>query len=286
MRPAPPGTDEHLHGRRREFVDPGDDADVPDFDAAPGRRSAAVALAPVAIGYFGREASRVAVYVGAADLHGDPVAVVDGLLNPPTLRVPVRRSWSAARPTSRPRAEGRGGTLTALLDVERDARGEPVFTLYTKDPTTAAPRSSPARRRPRSRSPTAWPARPRSGSGQPVRATRGHGPLADPSKPAASSRGGRPGNRRRGGDHGPGDVPAAGALVVRDLDRAGRGRGEEQPDDGDHPGDGVAVPAPGRQGPRRERGGLPAVRCRSSPRSSPCSPRVRSPPSCSVTRPA
>ncbi|HEU5205840.1 MAG TPA: hypothetical protein VFU17_16230, partial [Candidatus Limnocylindrales bacterium] len=43
----------------------------------------AVALAPVAIGFFGREGSRVAVYVGAADMHGDPVAVVEELLNPP-----------------------------------------------------------------------------------------------------------------------------------------------------------------------------------------------------------
>ena len=66
--------------------------------------SAAVALAPLAIGFFGREGSRVALYVGAADLHGDPVAVVDGLLKSArrsgprvvVRRQPVDRPWGLA----------------------------------------------------------------------------------------------------------------------------------------------------------------------------------------------
>lgn len=101
--------------------------------------AAAVALAPVAIGYFGREGSRVAVYVGAADLHGDPVAVVEGLLNPPDgpgLGSSFVVTRSADLDASR--AEVEHGSLTALLDVERNASGDPVFTLYTKAPNNSS----------------------------------------------------------------------------------------------------------------------------------------------------
>ena len=101
--------------------------------------SAAVALAPVAIGYLGREGSRVAVYVGAADLRGDPVAVVDRLLNPPggaTLGATFVVTRSTDLDASR-RAV-REGAITALLDVERDASGEPAFTLYTKAPNNSS----------------------------------------------------------------------------------------------------------------------------------------------------
>lgn len=101
--------------------------------------AAAVALAPVAIGYFSREDTRVAVYVGAADLHGDPVAVVDGLLNPPggtglgsAFAVSRSKDFEASR------REVEAGTLTALLDVERDSRGEPAFTLYTRGPNNGS----------------------------------------------------------------------------------------------------------------------------------------------------
>jgi ABC-2 type transport system permease protein len=97
--------------------------------------SAAVALAPVAIGYFGREASRVAVYVGPSDLHGDPVAVIDGLLNPtdaggsgPVFEVSRSTDLEASR------RQVADGSLGAVLDVERDAMGEPAFTLYTQAP--------------------------------------------------------------------------------------------------------------------------------------------------------
>ena len=101
--------------------------------------AAAVALAPVAIGFFGREGSRVAVYVGAADLHGDPVAVVEELLNPPDgqgLGSLFVVSRSTDLETSR-RAVA-DGSLTALFDVERDAAGQAVFTLYTKAPNNSS----------------------------------------------------------------------------------------------------------------------------------------------------
>ena len=101
--------------------------------------AAAVALAPVAIGFFGRQGSHVAVYVGAADLHGDPVAVVDGLLNPQDgqgLGSSFVVSRSADLGASR--EDVADGTLTALLQVERDVRGEAAFTLYTKEPNNSS----------------------------------------------------------------------------------------------------------------------------------------------------
>jgi ABC-2 type transport system permease protein len=101
--------------------------------------AAAVALAPVAIGFFGREDSRVAVYVGAADLHGDPVAAVDGLLNPPDGQG-LGSSFAVTRSNDldASRREVEDGGLTALLDVERAATGEAVFTLYTKAPNNSS----------------------------------------------------------------------------------------------------------------------------------------------------
>ena len=98
-----------------------------------------VALAPVAIGYFSREGSRVAVFVGAADLQGDPVAVVDHLLNPPD-ESGRTRAFVVDHSTDLEgsRREVTDGTLAALLDVERDGRGAAVFTLYTKAPTDSA----------------------------------------------------------------------------------------------------------------------------------------------------
>jgi ABC-2 type transport system permease protein len=101
--------------------------------------AAAVALAPVAIGYFGREGSGVAVYVGAADLHGDPVSVVDGLLNPPDGQG-LGSSFVVSQSTDleASRREVADGSLTAVLDVERDGTGEPTFTLYTKAPNNSS----------------------------------------------------------------------------------------------------------------------------------------------------
>ncbi len=101
--------------------------------------AAAVALAPVAIGFLSREGSRVAVYVGVADLHGDPVAVVDGLLNPSNGQGPGS-SFVVSRSTDlvASRQAVDDGTLAALLDVERDTAGEAVFTLYTKAPNNSS----------------------------------------------------------------------------------------------------------------------------------------------------
>jgi ABC-2 type transport system permease protein len=105
--------------------------------------AAAVALAPVGIGYFNRDSTRVAVYVGAADLRGDPVATLDALLNPPASQREGDRSggktYSVSRVTDRAAAleQVRGGKLNALLDVERDGGGEAVFTVYTTDRATS-----------------------------------------------------------------------------------------------------------------------------------------------------
>lgn len=101
--------------------------------------SAAVALAPVAIGFFGREGSRVAVYVGASDLQGDPVALVEGLLNPadgPALGSSLVVSRSTDLEASR--REVAAGSLTALLDIERDTSGAATFTLYTEAPDNSS----------------------------------------------------------------------------------------------------------------------------------------------------
>lgn len=103
--------------------------------------SAAVGLAPVAIGYFNPGTSHVAVFVGAPDLHGDPVATLDTLLNPASEQ-PGDKPFDVIRSTdlALDRQRVLDGELAALLDVERDAGGEPVFTVYTTqtdDGTTA-----------------------------------------------------------------------------------------------------------------------------------------------------
>ena len=98
--------------------------------------AAIVALAPVVIGYLDRDAGRVAIYVGTADLRGDPETTVEALLNPasgrgggPALEVTRTTALEASR------RQVIEGTLTALLEVARDARGEPVFTVYVNDPS-------------------------------------------------------------------------------------------------------------------------------------------------------
>jgi ABC-2 type transport system permease protein len=99
----------------------------------------AVALAPVAIGYFSPGTSHVAVFVGAADLAGDPVSTLDTLLNPASDGAgdqPFVVSRSTDLAADRQRVLG--GQLTALLDVERDAGGELAFTVYTNEPDDSA----------------------------------------------------------------------------------------------------------------------------------------------------
>ncbi len=103
--------------------------------------AALVALAPVAISYFNRDSTKVAVFVGAADLRGDPVATLDALLNPPADEggrsgPAASRPFRVSRSTNleADRQQVLQGKLNALLDVERDARGELVFTVYTGEP--------------------------------------------------------------------------------------------------------------------------------------------------------
>ena len=106
--------------------------------------AALVALAPVAIGYFNRDSTRVAVYVGAADLRADPVATLTALLTPPT--APSTNGTSGAKPFTVSRAtdrataleQVRGGTLNALVEVERDASSQVVFTVYTTERATSS----------------------------------------------------------------------------------------------------------------------------------------------------
>jgi ABC-2 type transport system permease protein len=105
--------------------------------------AAVVGLAPVVVGYFNRDSTRVAVYVGAADLRGDPVATLDALLNPPASQggagdpgTAGRKSFVVSRSTDlqADRLLVLEGKLNALVDVERDSQGETVFTVYTGEP--------------------------------------------------------------------------------------------------------------------------------------------------------
>ncbi len=103
--------------------------------------AAVVGLAPVVVGYFNRDSTRVAVYVGAADLRGDPVATLDALLNPPASQggsdpgTAGKKSFVVSRSTDlqADRELVLEGKLNALVDVERDSHGETVFTVYTSD---------------------------------------------------------------------------------------------------------------------------------------------------------
>ena len=108
----------------------------------------AIGLAPVVIGFIDRNSTQtVAVYLGAADLRGDPVATLDTLLNaasgpPPTSGTGVdgaKKDFTVER-TSDVGTSRQGvldGKLNALVDIERDPTGEPVFTIYAKDPGTS-----------------------------------------------------------------------------------------------------------------------------------------------------
>jgi ABC-2 type transport system permease protein len=99
--------------------------------------AAAVGLAPVAIGYFTPGVTHVAVYVGAPDLAGDPVATLDTLLNPGPAAAETGDSAfvvSLSTDLAADRGAVLDGRLTALLDVERDDAGELAFTVYTNQP--------------------------------------------------------------------------------------------------------------------------------------------------------
>ena len=107
----------------------------------------AIGLAPVVIGFIDRNTTQtVAVYAGAADLRGDPVATLDALLNAASGTPPPNGSAAdggkkdfTVEPIADPAAGRQGvldGKLNVLVDIERDTAGEPVFTIYAKDPGT------------------------------------------------------------------------------------------------------------------------------------------------------
>jgi ABC-2 type transport system permease protein len=108
----------------------------------------AIGLAPVVIRFIDRNTTQtVAVYAGAADLHGDPVATLDALLNAASGTPPPDGSGAdggkkdfTVELTANPAGARQGvldGKLNALVDIERDPTGEPVFTIYAKDPGTS-----------------------------------------------------------------------------------------------------------------------------------------------------
>jgi ABC-2 type transport system permease protein len=106
--------------------------------------AALTGLAPVAIGALNRNATAVAVYVGAADLRADPVATLDALLNPNAESGSGAGASGNAFTVTRSsdltasRAQVADGALTALLDVERDASGQTAFTVYTNERDTSS----------------------------------------------------------------------------------------------------------------------------------------------------
>ena len=105
----------------------------------------AVGLVPVVVGYLNRDSTRVAVYVGATDLHGDPIATLDALLNPPPTKdasgaaATATKAYTIVKSTDleADRQQVLDGKLNALVDVERDSRGEAVFTVYTSEPDSS-----------------------------------------------------------------------------------------------------------------------------------------------------
>ncbi len=108
----------------------------------------AVGLAPVVIGFIDRNSTeKVAVYIGAPDLRGDPVAALDAQLNAPSASasagVPAADTGKKDFTVTRAADLGAGrqavldGTSNALVDIERDAAGQATFAVYVKDPGTS-----------------------------------------------------------------------------------------------------------------------------------------------------
>jgi ABC-2 type transport system permease protein len=104
-----------------------------------------VGLIPVVVRFIDRNTSQtVGVYVGAADLRGDPVATLDALLNAPSgATLPggssasgTKKDYTVKRTAdlAASRQDVLGGRLDVLVDIERDPAGQPVFTVYAKDP--------------------------------------------------------------------------------------------------------------------------------------------------------
>ena len=104
-----------------------------------------IGLAPVVIGYIDRNSTtKVAVYIGATEVHGDPIASLDVLLNAQnagtsaTGQTGERKSKAytvvPAATAAGGLAEVRNGKAGAFIDVERDATGDLAFTIYGNDP--------------------------------------------------------------------------------------------------------------------------------------------------------
>jgi ABC-2 type transport system permease protein len=108
----------------------------------------AVGLAPVVIGFIDRNTTEtVAVYTEVADLHGDPVPTLDGLLNVSAggaassvnPAAGAQKDFTVLRVTdlAASRRDVQDGKVNALVDIERDAAGGLAFTVYAKDPGTS-----------------------------------------------------------------------------------------------------------------------------------------------------
>ena len=102
-----------------------------------------IAFLPVITRYIDRnDSTKVAVYVAAKDVPGDPAATLSAILNP---RAATGGAAASGTPdyvltTVPDLAAGReavvAGTYAALLAIDRAADGDLAFTLYTNDPTT------------------------------------------------------------------------------------------------------------------------------------------------------
>ncbi len=105
----------------------------------------AIALVPVIVGYVeGNSTQRVAIYVGASDLHADPAPTLRALLNaaPSTdatgTSSATHEAFAITTTTdlAGARADVTAGRTTAVLAIERGPDGELAFTLYTNDVAT------------------------------------------------------------------------------------------------------------------------------------------------------
>ena len=102
----------------------------------------AVALVPVIVRYIDRTTTQtIAVWVGADDLAGDPVAGLQVLLNTPaggaTVDPDAKPTYTVTRVTdlAAARQAVTNGDIAAALAIERAADRELQFTLYSDDPS-------------------------------------------------------------------------------------------------------------------------------------------------------
>jgi ABC-2 type transport system permease protein len=105
----------------------------------------AIALVPVFVGYIDRGSNqKVEVWVGATDLHADPVSTLDVLLNAKTgttttgtTTEPTQKfKVSSATDLATARTDVMDGKASAALGIERGSDKELHFTLYSNDAAT------------------------------------------------------------------------------------------------------------------------------------------------------